>query len=151
MRRTVAHASTIGAGLPIQIQTFPLSDLLAQLAAHEAARPDHLAATAPDAPQHLRDAWLAWCETKGHLDTKIAMAKSAENNVWRDADGNVVPGITWRGGLRDLDRALVKKAMEKKKATMTHSEAGKLGGRPRSDNPSREALQRREQRARRRA
>ena len=74
-----------------------LSTLRAQLAAHEATRPDHLKATALDAPKHLQDEWSAWCDRKGHLKTQITMAESTEENVWRDPAGNVVPGYQpWR-------------------------------------------------------
>ena len=104
-RRTVNHAEQIGNLQPINLPAGPSSEeLRSALAAHELRRPDHLAAMHPHAPSYLRREWTEWCDRKAHLQTKLAMALSLEENVWRDASGQIVQPEAWDGGLRDLSK-----------------------------------------------
>ena len=127
------------------------SELRAAISAHRAARPDHLAAKAPNAPEHLYREWVEWAERLEHLKTQLGMAESSEHAGWRDADGNPVQPAPWKGGtniheVKNFQRRKQENAEAKK--VLTHSERGKMGGRARSENPSKDALRKREYMAR---
>ena len=73
----------------------PLAQVRALLVQHLAKRPDHLAALAPDAPKEVRDAFTQWAQEHHRLRIQEAMAESADENVWRDPAGNIVPTPYW--------------------------------------------------------
>ena len=136
------------------------SELRAALAAHEANRPDVLKATDPASPKWMYAEWEKWCERKRRIQTQITLALADEENVWRDASGNVVKRpIVWVYGHSDIHRIesrqdeAVKRATRKAEEMRLYRErkaAGltQMNGRPRSENPSKEALRKREKRAR---
>ena len=136
------------------------SELRAALAAHEANRPDVLKATDPASPKWMYAEWEQWCERKRRIQTQITLALADEENVWRDASGNVVKRpIVWVYGHSDIHRIesrqdeAVKRATRKAEEMRLYRErkaAGltQMNGRPRSENPSKEALRKREKRAR---
>ena len=128
-----------------------LSTLRAALSAHEAKRPDHLAATHPNAPAYLRREWEAWCETKRHLQTQIGMAEAQERNVWTDTQtGAKTTPEPWRGGLQDMNKMSQSKA-EQMRDYRARKAAGETmaPGRPRAAEPSPAAMQKRRERAKR--
>lgn len=129
----------------------PLSTaaLRAALAAHELRRPDHLAAMHPQAPAYLRNEWSEWCDRKAHLTTQLHIAESRESNVWRDANGNPVQLEAWKGGLQDLNKMSSKKS-EEMRAYRARKAAGetKAPGRPRAEEPTPAAIQKRRERER---
>ena len=136
------------------------SELRAALAAHEANRPDVLKATDPASPKWMYVEWEQWCERKRRIQTQLTLALADEENVWRDATGNAVERpITWRYGHGDIYNIQSMQAQKVKMATKKAEEmrlyrerraAGltQMNGRPRSENPSKEALRKREKRAR---
>ena len=136
------------------------SDLRAALADHESRRPDPLKATEANAPARLYHEWEQWCERKRRLQTQLTLALADEENVWRDASGNAVKRpITWAYGHSDIHHIESRQAEAVKRATKKAEEmrlyrerkaAGltQMNGRPRSENPSKEALRKREKRAR---
>lgn len=136
------------------------SELRAALAAHEANRPDVLKATDPASPKWMYAEWEQWCERKRRIQTQITLALADEENVWTDASGNVVKRpITWAYGHSDIHCIKSRQAEAVKLATKKAEEmrlyrerraAGltQMNGRPRSENPSKEALRKREKRAR---
>lgn len=136
------------------------SELRAALAAHEANRPDVLKATDPASPKWMYAEWEQWCERKRRIQTQITLALAEDVNVWTDASGNVVERpITWAYGHSDIHCIKSRQAEAVKRATKKAEEmrlyrerkaAGltQMNGRPRSENPSKEALRKREKRAR---
>ena len=150
MRRTVNHAEQIGNLQPISLPAGPSSEeLRAALAAHEQRRPDHLAAMHPHAPAYLRREWTAWCDRKASLQTKLQMALSLEENRWRDASGQPVQPEAWPGGLQDLSKMSSKKS-EECRAYRARKAAGetKAPGRPRAEELTPAAIQKRRERER---
>lgn len=139
------------------------SELRAALAAHEANRPDVLKATDPASPKWMYAEWEKWCERKRKLNVQLTLALADEENVWRDASGNVVKRpIVWVYGHSDIHRIesrqdeAVKRATRKAEEMRLYRErraAGltQMNGRPRSATPSKEALQKRAERARKAA
>lgn len=139
------------------------TELRAALAAHEANRPDVLKATDPASPKWMYVEWEQWCERKRRIQTQITLALADEENVWRDASGAVVERpITWRYGHGDIYNIQSMQAQKVKLATKKAEEmrlyrerraAGltQMNGRPRSATPSKEALQKRAERARKSA
>ena len=136
------------------------SELRAALAAHEANRPDVLKATDPASPKWMYAEWEKWCERKRRIQTQITLALADEENVWRDASGNVVKRpIVWVYGHSDIHRIesrqdeAVKRATRKAEEMRLYRERKaqgllKMNGRPRSENPSPEAIRKREARER---
>ena len=104
--------------------------------------------------------WEKWCERKRRIQTQITLALADEENVWRDASGNVGKRpIVWVYGHSDIHHIESRQAEAIKRATKKAEEmrlyrerkaAGltQMNGRPRSENPSKEALRKREKRAR---
>ena len=139
------------------------TELRAALAAHEANRPDVLKATDPASPKWMYAEWEKWCERKRRIQTQLTLALADEENVWRDATGNVVERpITWRYGhgdiynFKSMQEQKVKLATKKAEEMRLYRErraAGltQMNGRPRSATPSKEALQKRAERARKAA
>ena len=138
-----------------------LSDeLKAALAEHETHRPDPLRATEADAPKWLYHEWEKWCERKRKLNVQLTLALADEQNVWRDASGNVVKRpIVWVYGHSDIHHIESRQAEAIKRATKKAEEMRlyrerkaqgllKMNGRPRSENPSPEAIRKREARER---
>ena len=95
---------------------------------HQEARPDHLKALRPDAPKALRASFDAWLDRKDILLAALEMAKVAE-------DAKPVEIIH-----REQPPELKNVSHEDRVAH------GRMGGRPRSDNPSPRALKRRAER-----
>lgn len=136
------------------------SDIRAALADHESRRTDPLKATEANAPKRLYLEWEQWCERKRKLQTQLTLALAEEENVWTDASGNVVERpITWAYGHSDIHCIKSRQAEAVKRATKKAEEmrlyrerkaAGllKMNGRPRTENPSPEALRKREARER---
>ena len=136
------------------------TELRAALAAHEANRPDVLKATDPASPKWMYAEWEQWCERKRRIQTQITLALADEQNVWRDASGNVVKRpIVWVYGHSDihhiesLQPEAIKRATKKAEEMRLYRERKaqgllKMNGRPRSENPSPEALRKREARER---
>ena len=136
------------------------SELRAALAAHEANRPDVLKATDPASPKWMYAEWEKWCERKRRIQTQITLALADEENVWRDASGNVVKRpIVWVYGHSDIHHIESRQAEAIKRATKKAEEMRlyrerkaqgllKMNGRPRSENPSPEAIRKREARER---
>lgn len=108
------------------------------IAKHREKRPDMLIATAPESPKWKYVEWQKWCEDLRHLQTLLGMAEAEEAPRWVDAKtGKPCKPIFWTYGHSDIHHI----------KSMSHAEAGKLGGRPRSANPSKDALRLREKRA----
>ena len=108
------------------------------IAKHREKRPDMLRATAKESPKWMYVEWQKWCEELRHLQTKLGMAEAEEAPRWVDAiTKQPVKPIFWTYGHSDIHHI----------KSLSHAEAGKLGGRPRSANPSRDALRLREKRA----
>ena len=136
------------------------TELRAALAAHEANRPDVLKATDPASPKWMYAEWEQWCERKRRIQTQITLALADEQNVWRDASGNVVKRpIVWVYGHSDihhiesLQPEAIKRATKKAEEMRLYRERKaqgllKMNGRPRSENPSPEAIRKREARER---
>lgn len=135
--------------------------LRAKIAAHREHRPDMLKATAPGAPGHLYVEWQQWCAVLESLKTQLGMAEAAERYGWFDAAGNRIEPAKWSYGRDDPKRGPTIKAeptayvseqcrkAEECKLYRERRAAGlaKMNGRPRSENPSKEALRCRERRA----
>jgi len=94
----------------------------AALDKHKDSRPDHLKALAPNAPKALRAEFTAWRERNDILRSDLEMAKRAE--AAKPVD--VIP--------REQPPELRAVSHEDRVAH------GRLGGRPRSENPSKRAL-----------
>jgi len=118
------------------------SEIREAIAKHREKRPDPIKATDPASPMHLYVEWQKWCEDLRHLQTKLGMAEAEEAPRWVDAKtGKPVKPIFWTYGHSDIHHI----------KSLSHAEAGKLGGRPRSANPSPKALQKRRERERKSA
>ena len=104
-----------------------VAEAQADLDRHQAARPDHLKALHPLAPKALRDEFTTWCERKEILQARLEMAKN------RVAQQPLVihreQPLQFRGISHEARVAY-----------------GRMGGRPRSANPSPRALRRRAER-----
>jgi hypothetical protein len=131
------------------------------LTVHQATRPDHLKALAPDAPKHLRDAFVAWRDHRDHLRTQLGMALSEEQSRWHDQDGNPVVPIFWKYGhsnihnMKSMQEKNQSNAKTKAEQMREYHERRKAGlakqcGRPRVENPTKDAIRCRENRAKKR-
>jgi len=118
------------------------AELREAIAKHREKRPDPIKATDPTSPHRLYIDWQKWCEDLRHLQTKLGMAEAEEAPRWVDAKtGKPVKPIFWTYGHSDIHHI----------KSLSHAECGKLGGRPRSANPSPKALQKRRERERKSA
>lgn len=135
---------------PVQIILPSVPDATASLLAHiETCPGSHLECYGKPKLERLR---LAWIERKHHLETLLNMALEAERLGWRDAQGNPTTPLLWKPeSTQAADRAAERATRAAEgKAYRERKEAGtvKRIGAPRSENPSKSALRRREQRAR---
>lgn len=118
------------------------AELRQAIAQHREKRPDPIKATDPASPKCLYVEWQKWCADLERLKTQLGMAEAEEAPRWVDTvTGKPVKPIFWTYGHSDIHHI---KSLSQK---MTPQEAGKLGGRPRSANPSKDALRLREKRA----
>ena len=108
----------------------------AMIAQHELTRPDMIASIHPNAPKHVRDNYDKWMNYHRHLKTLLSMAQSEAENHWRDKDGNIVDPPQWdkpQGGVVNIHGI-------KTHAQRVKDALKKANGRPRSENPTPEAL-----------
>lgn len=118
---------------------------------HLAQRPDHLICLHPQAPPHLRKLFTDWRERKEHLETQLQIADAAERNRWRDvATGQVIQPEAW-SGISDVHGIQNAHQRKKANAALKREQTASATGRLPLASPSRETLQRREQRARKTA
>jgi len=67
-----------------------IEDLEAELAAHEAAKPDWREAKRLDATREVRLAFEAWVDKKENLTVKLTMLKDSQKNRWVPCErGNI--------------------------------------------------------------
>jgi hypothetical protein len=125
-----------------------LAEIRAAIEELKAVRPDALIATHPQAPRHVREAWEIWCNRMRNLRSEEEKAIRAEAATWRDVTGTPVIPVPWErkptAELAETRKRIEEvKELRKQKA----EKVSKPNGRPRQDHPSRETLQRRQQRA----
>jgi len=125
---------------PMSLPASTSSEIRSLIEQHRAARPDHLACLHPLATREMRATFTCWSNEMERLKTLLGMALAAEAHGWRDAAGSPVAPTEWAG---HADIHNLKTLAEK------HQRKGGPG-RPRSENPSQEALRCRERRAKKR-
>jgi len=115
----------------------PLEEIRAEIASHKAKRPDALKAKALNASPSRYHAWIEWCDELERLKTLKGMAEAEVNSRWHGRGGEDVEPGPWagKGNLRDM---------------RNRRQRGISGPIP-LENPSKETLQRREQRARKKS
>lgn len=124
------HALFTGVVPSTGIRVPSVAEAQAELDRHQAARPDHLKALHPLAPKALRAEFVAWVDRKEILQAALEMAKLAQAAKPIVILHRPQP-IQFQGPSHE-DRVAF----------------GRMGGRPRSENPSPRALKRRVERER---
>lgn len=119
-----------------------VEEVRALIEKHQLKRPDPLVCKHPQATKSQYGSWVKWCREHEQLQSLLELATRAAENVWRDvATGQPVTNpINWTSGAASFTNL---------KSGQPPRNKGKHGpGRPRCECPSKETLQRREQRER---